>query len=127
MDRVDIQVQVPKVSLADLSEDPPDSSAAVAERVRMARDAQLRRWQASGWTLNSQVPGPVLRRTPWRLSSTTTATLDRALDLGQVTVRGYDRVLRLAWTSADLNGRTTPSAIDVGLALMYRTQGAVAA
>ena len=126
MDRVDIQVQVPKVSLADLSEDPPDSSAAVAERVRTARDAQERRWEPSGWTLNSQVPGPVLRRTPWRLPSTATATLDRALDLGQVTVRGYDRVLRLAWTSADLNGRPTPSAVDVGLALMYRTQGAVA-
>lgn len=127
MDRVDIQVQVPKVSLADLSEDPPDSSAAVAERVRQARDAQERRWRPQGWALNSQVPGPFLRRSPWRLPSATTATLDRALDLGQVTVRGYDRVLRLAWTSADLNGRSTPSAVDVGLALMYRTQGAVAA
>lgn len=127
MDRVDIQVQVPKVSLADLNEDPPDSSAAVAERVRQARDAQERRWRPQGWALNSQVPGPFLRRSPWRLPSATTATLDRALDLGQVTVRGYDRVLRLAWTSADLNGRSTPNAVDVGLALMYRTQGAVAA
>ena len=44
-----------------------------------------------------------------------------------MTVRGYDRILRLAWTSADLNGRTVPSPTDVGLALMYRTQGAVAA
>lgn len=127
LDRVDIQVQVPKVSLADLNEAPPDSSAAVAERVLTARAAQRRRWEPLGWTLNSQVPGPFLRRAPWRLSSSTTKTLDRALDLGQVTVRGYDRVLRLAWTSADLNGRTTPSATDVGLALMYRTQGAVAA
>lgn len=127
MDRVDIQVQVPKVSLADLSEDPPDSSAAVAERVRLARAAQASRWEPQGWTLNSEAPGPVLRRTPWRLPSRTTATLDRALDLGQVTLRGYDRVLRLAWTSADLHGRATPGPADVGLALMYRTQGAVAA
>lgn len=127
MDRVDIQVQVPKVSLADLSEDPPDSSAAVADRVLEARTAQAERWEAPGWSLNSQVPGPVLRRAPWRLPSSTTRLLDRALDLGQVTVRGYDRVLRLAWSSADLHGRTTPSLDDVGLALMYRTQGAVAA
>lgn len=127
LDRVDIQVQVPKVSLADLSEDPPDSSAAVGERVRAARSAQADRWGPHGWSLNSQVPGPVLRRTPWRLPSTSTSMLDRALDLGQVTVRGYDRVLRLAWTSADLHGRTTPTLQDVGLALMYRTQGAVAA
>ena len=127
LDRVDIQVQVPKVSLADLTEAPPDSSAAVAERVLAAREAQARRWGPQGWTLNSQVPGPFLRRAPWRLPSSTTAMLDRALDLGQVTVRGYDRVLRLAWTSADVNGRATPSPTDVGLALMYRTQGAVAA
>ncbi len=127
MDRVDIQVQVPKVSLADLSEDPPDSSAAVAARVADARAAQTERWEPHGWSLNSQVPGPVLRRAPWRLPSGTTRLLDRALDLGQVTVRGYDRVLRLAWSSADLHGRTIPSLDDVGLALMYRTQGAVAA
>lgn len=127
MDRVDIQVQVPKVSLADLSEDPPDSSSAVAARVLHARTAQARRWGPHGWTLNSQVPGPVLRRAPWRLPSATTRLLDRALDLGQVTVRGYDRVLRLAWSSADLHGRSTPSLDDLGLALMYRTQGAVAA
>lgn len=127
MDRVDIQVQVPKVSLADLSEDPPDSSAAVGARVAEARHAQAKRWPADSWQLNSQVPGPVLRRAPWRLPSATTRVLDRALELGQVTLRGYDRVLRLAWSSADLHGRTTPSVDDVGLALMYRTQGAVAA
>ena len=127
LDRVDIQVQVPKVSLAELHEAPSDSSAAVAERVLVARAAQSRRWAAHGWQLNSQVPGPVLRRAPWRLPSATTATLDRALDLGQVTLRGNARVLRLAWTSADLHGRPTPSPPDVGLALMYRTQGAVAA
>lgn len=127
MDRMDIQVQVPKVSLADLSENPPDSSAAVGARVVEARRAQARRWPADSWQLNSQVPGPVLRRAPWRLPSATTRVLDRALELGQVTLRGYDRVLRLAWSSADLHGRTTPSVDDVGLALMYRTQGAVAA
>ena len=127
MDRVDIQVQVPKVSLADLREAPSDSSAAVAARVLQAREAQASRWEPHGWLLNSHVPGPALRRGPWRLPSSSTAPLDRALDLGQLTLRGYDRVLRLAWTSADLNGRSTPGRVDVGLALMYRTQGAVAA
>ena len=127
LDRVDIQVQVPKVSLADLNEAPSDSSAQVALRVSQARHAQEHRWRPLGWSLNSQVPGPVLRRRPWRLPSAATAPVDRALELGQVTLRGYDRILRLAWTSADLNGRSTPSVLDVGLALMYRTQGAVAA
>lgn len=127
LDRVDIQVQVPKVSLADLSETPPDTSADIAARVRAARAAQRERWSDLGVHLNSQVPGPTLRRAPWRLSRSVTASLDRRLDLGEITGRGYDRVLRLAWTSADLFGRTVPSAEDIGLALMYRTQGAVAA
>lgn len=127
LDRVDIQVQVPKVSLADLSEAPPDSSAEIAERVLAARAAQAERWSGLGLTLNSHVPGPTLRRAPWRLPRSATAQLDRSLDQGHVTGRGYDRVLRLAWTSADLYGRTIPSPSDVGLALVYRTQGAVAA
>lgn len=127
LDRVDIQVQVPKVSLADLAEPSPDSSAEIAEKVLAARGAQSDRWSGLGLTLNSHVPGPVLRRAPWRLPRSVTAELDRALERGEVTGRGYDRVIRLAWTSADLFGRTVPSASDVSLALLYRTQGAVAA
>ncbi len=53
--------------------------------------------------------------------------LDRALDRGQLTVRGYDRVLRLAWTEADLDGRTVPTRDHVGRALLLRTRGRVAA
>ena len=57
----------------------------------------------------------------------TTVDLDRALDRGQLTLRGYDRVLRLAWTVADLAGHTTPDRCDLGLALTLRSQGPVAA
>jgi magnesium chelatase family protein len=53
------------------------------------------------------------------------AALDRALDRGQVTLRGYDRVLRLAWTVADLEGRNVPTRADVGTALTMRNQGSV--
>lgn len=127
MDRVDIQVLVPKVSLADLSEAPPETSAEVAARVAEARAAQASRWSGIGLRLNSQVPGPTLRRSPWRLPQAATSELDRSLEVGLVTGRGYDRVLRLAWTSADLFGRDVPSASDVGLALALRTSGAVAA
>jgi magnesium chelatase family protein len=43
-----------------------------------------------------------------------------------LTARGYDRVLRLAWTLADLALREVPEADDIGLALNLR-QAAVAA
>jgi magnesium chelatase family protein len=56
-----------------------------------------------------------------------TADLDRALDRGQITLRGYDRVLRLGWTVADLAGHDAPTRDDLGLALTLRNQGPVAA
>lgn len=127
MDRVDLQVLVPPVGRSAFGEKGGEPSAAVAERVAAAREAQRERWATLGWSTNAQVPGHVLRRPPWRLSSGATGFLDRSLDRGLVTLRGYDRVLRVAWTVADLGGRVSPSADDVGLALGLRHQGSVAA
>lgn len=127
MDRVDIQVVVPPVPRASLGDPTGESSAVVAVRVGKAREAQRERWSALGWTLNGDVPGHVLRRAPWRLAGSVTRDLDRALDSGQLTLRGYDRVLRLAWSAADLTGRAAPGADEVGLALGLRAQHARAA
>jgi magnesium chelatase family protein len=73
------------------------------------------------------VPGHVLRRAPFRLPGAATAALDRSLDRGAVTLRGYDRVLRVAWSVADLLGRDSPGAADVAMALGLRSGQLVAA
>ena len=52
-----------------------------------------------------------------------TAELDRAVDRGTLSLRGVDRVLRVAWTLADLAGRDAPARADVGEALLLRTRG----
>jgi magnesium chelatase family protein len=72
------------------------------------------------WTLNSQVPGAWLRGPQARLPVGMTASLDRALERGGITMRGYDRVLRVAWTLADLDGTSSPSADHIGRALYLR-------
>ncbi len=127
MDRVDLQILVPPVRRAAFAEQCGEASAVVAGRVAAARGAQRERWSAAGWVTNAEVPGHVLRRAPWRLPRVATGFLDRALDTGRLTLRGYDRVLRVAWTVADLGGRAVPSAEDVGLALSLRRHGSVAA
>ncbi|HEV7146287.1 MAG TPA: YifB family Mg chelatase-like AAA ATPase [Pedococcus sp.] len=127
LDRVDLQVKVPAVTRSSLSGDPGESSATVAERVSAARAAQRDRWNGTPWALNSQVPGGRLRRGRWRLPRSVTADIDRALDRGQLTLRGYDRVLRVAWTVADLGGRSSPTRQDLGRALALRNHGSVAA
>jgi magnesium chelatase family protein len=126
LDRVDIQLQLERVSLADFGQPrAEEDSSTVAERVRAARDRQLERLLPLGMETNSQVPGRVLRGA-LRLAAPTTRILDRALERGVLTARGYDRVLRLAWTLADLSRRDAPDTDDVGQALGLR-QAAVAA
>ncbi|KGN31884.1 hypothetical protein N802_19180 [Knoellia sinensis KCTC 19936] len=127
IDRVDIQVIVPPVSRAAFGDDHGEPSAVVLERVLCARAAQVERWVRHGWPTNAHVPGHALRRRPWRLGGAVTASIDRALDHGALTLRGYDRTLRLAWSVADRFGRTTPSADDVGLAFTLRSHGKAAA
>ncbi|MCA0336502.1 MAG: YifB family Mg chelatase-like AAA ATPase [Actinobacteria bacterium] len=126
MDRVDIRVTVPPVPRGAFVEASGEGSAAIGARVLQARGAQAERWRALPERLNGTVPGSVLRRPPFRLPSRVTATLDHGLDLGTLSLRGYDRVLRLAWSTADLSGHTTPTADDVGLALHLRSGGMAA-
>jgi magnesium chelatase family protein len=127
LDRVDIQVEVPQVSRAQMAADlRPETTAVVGSRVAEARAAQRERLMPLGRSVNGEVSGPDLRGA-LALAPAARQDLDRALDRGQLTVRGYDRVLRLAWTEADLDGRAVPSRDHVGRALLLRTRGRVAA
>ncbi|MDT0213754.1 YifB family Mg chelatase-like AAA ATPase [Rothia sp. ARF10] len=126
MDRIDIQADVPPVSRAAFADERGESSEVVLARVLAARAAQQERWASRGWQTNARVPGHALRRSPLRLPGSVTAPIDRALDRGLLTLRGYDRTLRLAWSSSDLSGRVRPTVDDVGLALTLR-RGSLAA
>ena len=127
LDRVDIQLQVDRVSLADFGQSGgAEDSATVGARVLAARARQLQRLQPWGMETNSQVPGRILRG-ELKLAAATTRILDHALERGVLTARGYDRVLRLAWTLADLGGREQPDGNDIGQALSLRQTASAAA
>ncbi|MEV8148931.1 YifB family Mg chelatase-like AAA ATPase [Arthrobacter sp. NPDC080073] len=126
LDRVDIQLQVERVSLADFGQSgAEEDTATVARRVHAARSRQRERLGRYGMETNSQVPGRVLRG-ELRLPSATTKILDTSLERGILTARGYDRVLRLAWTLADLGHRDQPHSDDIGQALGLRQAVAAA-
>ena len=123
LDRVDLQVEVHPVTRLDLApEASGEGTAQVAERVRRARATARERLTATPWTTNSEVPGTWLRA---RLGGDRSlfTDLDRALERGTLTLRGADRVLRVAWTLADLGGRGSPGPGEIGQALALRTRG----
>ncbi|BCJ66979.1 YifB family Mg chelatase-like AAA ATPase [Polymorphospora rubra] len=123
LDRIDVQVPLVPLRAAELiaAATPAEPSAVVAGRVRAARAAAAQRWADTGWRVNADVPGPHLRRARWRLPARDTEQLRRSLDTGALSARGYDRVLRMAWTIADLDGRDRPGAGDVAEASQLRS------
>ncbi|MFV2095178.1 YifB family Mg chelatase-like AAA ATPase [Micromonospora sp. LOL_014] len=123
MDRIDLQVSLTALRAVDLmtNQPPAEPTATVAARVAAAREAARQRWAGQGWRTNSVVPGPALRRPPWRLAAGETAALRRRLDVGAISARGFDRILRLAWSIADLDGRSRPDSTDIDEAIQLRT------
>ena len=127
LDRVDIQLQVERVSLADFGQaGAEEDTATVARRVLGARARQRERLTRYGLETNAQIPGRILRG-ELRLAPAVTRILDHSLERGVLTARGYDRVLRLAWTLADLGYREQPDTNDIGQALGLRQAAAAAA
>ena len=123
LDRIDIQFRVQRVTSAILrvaGQQERISSATARERVESARARSANRLADTPWTVNSHVPGAWLRGPAARLGSSITTAIDRALERGGITMRGYDRVLRLAWTLADLDDVDKPGADHIGRALYLR-------
>jgi magnesium chelatase family protein len=121
-DRIDILRHV----LPPTKDDPPElpgapreSSAAVRERVALARERQHERYAGREWRLNSQVPSAALAR-EWALPDAGRIRLDQEVLEGRLSRRGAVRVHRLAWTVADLRGSRAPSVADVDTAFRLR-------
>ncbi|MEG3629021.1 YifB family Mg chelatase-like AAA ATPase [Streptomyces poriticola] len=122
LDRVDLRVEVDRVTRTELtaSGSRGESTATVADRVRDARERSAARLTGTPWRSNSDIPGRELR-SRWHAAPGALDEAERNLERGALTARGLDRVLRVAWTVADLAGHDRPDAGDVALALQLRT------
>ncbi|MGO4594112.1 YifB family Mg chelatase-like AAA ATPase [Leifsonia sp. 2TAF2] len=125
LDRVDIRLTVRRLGLAALrsaAESHPSrrTSRHLRARVESARARAVERLQGTGWVRNADVAGSWLRAGERRLGASAIAPLDRALERGAITMRGYDRTLRLSWTLADLDDASSPDVDHVGRALFLR-------
>ncbi|MGF0116337.1 YifB family Mg chelatase-like AAA ATPase [Promicromonospora sp. Marseille-Q5078] len=122
LDRVDLQVDVLPVTRAErTARASGESSDAVARRVAVARAAARARLAGTPWSTNAEVPGRWLRERSG--GGDVLGPIERMVDRGVLSLRGADRVLRIAWTVADLGGRDAPTADDVSTAVTMRTRG----
>jgi magnesium chelatase family protein len=123
LDRIDLTVDVPPVTAADLALPPPaEGTAEVAARVGAARALQAERAAKSGEGvpgLNARAEGRWLE-TIAALDEPGRALLSRAAEAGSLSARGWTRTLRLARTIADLEGSAPVRRIHIAEALIYR-------
>ena len=125
MDRVDLTVILRPVRSAALLayQATGDSSAQVAAGVAEARAAAASRWLAAGagaGRSNATVASSALWAAGTRLPKQALRAAARAVDTGLLSARGYERVVRIAWSIADLDGRDRPVVGDVAEALDLR-------
>ena len=120
MDRIDIQTTVPPVTDPGFDDHRPrQHSAQIRKRVTRARQTAKERFRKQGWTCNAQISGEWLRQ---NTSAKARSVVDQALRKQRISLRGADRTMRLAWTLADLDGRTSPDADDVTTGILLRTR-----
>src|ERR1700760_3095609 len=123
MDRIDLRIEVPAVTAADLILPPPtEGSAEVAARVAAARDIQLARYEAAGLAgirTNAEAPAALLEEIA-KPDAQGQKLLRDAAETMRLSARGYHRVLRVARTLADLDGAEKIGRLHLAEALSYR-------
>jgi len=119
-DRVDIELQLRRVACTGGDAGERVSTAQARAQVEAARTRASARLRDTPWRRNAEVSGVWLREGPYAPPAAIRRPLDDALERGAITLRGYDRVLRVAWTLADLAGRDLLEPTDVGRALFLK-------
>lgn len=121
LDRFDIRIDVPPVPLAAMRKtDKGEASAAIAARVEVA---QKRQYERQG-CLNARLDGDLLTRFG-EADAAGQKLLDAVIDDGHMTARGFNRVLRVARTLADLGGLDRPDASNIATAIKWRRVASV--
>jgi magnesium chelatase family protein len=120
LDRIDLRVRVPRLTKHELlGATGGEPSSGVRTRVVEARDRQLDRYRDTEWTCNAHLPGPLARRQA-SLTGAAERLLGDAVDASALSGRGFDRVIKVARTIADLQGVLRVDVEHIAEALSYR-------
>jgi magnesium chelatase family protein len=120
LDRIDLHIELPAISLRELRAAPGEPSAVVARRIQAARDRQLARFgAASPNPVNSAMTPDDLRR-HCRVDAAGQRLLDQAFEKLGLSARALDRILKVARTVADLEGAAALTPTHLAEAIQYR-------
>jgi magnesium chelatase family protein len=118
LDQVSVKVSLQPVSREGLliGRAPGEPSAVTARRVAVARERSAARLAGTPWRLNAEIPGSQLHRA-FPPAAGALEPLKRAAELGRVSARGADQIVRVAWSLADLAAKGQPGTDEINLAI----------
>jgi magnesium chelatase family protein len=120
LDRIDIHVEVPAVPYKDLmDESNAESSTQIRKRVEAARRIQSQRFSRTKIYCNAQMSGRHLKK-HCRIDAASNRLLEAAIDKLGLSARAYNRILKIARTIADLDGKTDIQVDQISEAVQYR-------
>ncbi len=121
LDRLDIHIEVPQVNFDELSDKTKgEPSESIRARVNTARRIQVKRFEGTGISSNSQMTAEMTRRY-CVLTDAASMILKKSFDSLGLSARAYDRILRVARTIADLDGAELIDVPHIAEALQYRS------
>ncbi|CAB5071779.1 unannotated protein [freshwater metagenome] len=120
MDRIDLRVEVEPLGRVQLMHNElGTSSAQIRQRVMNARSFATRRFINESWTLNAQIPSRALR-TVYQPEAKAMNFLHSELDKEHISARGLHKIMRTAWSIADLSQHPKPTLEDTQRAFALR-------
>ncbi|MDD2486337.1 MAG: YifB family Mg chelatase-like AAA ATPase [bacterium] len=121
LDRIDMHIEMPRISQEQLMGRPDgESSLSIRERVQRARMLQQERYAGRKFHCNAKMDSRSVRKY-CRTGKDGTELLSRAMKSLGLSARAYDRILKVARTIADLDGKDNLEATHIAEAVQYRT------
>ncbi|MFQ5862635.1 MAG: ATP-binding protein, partial [Candidatus Brocadiales bacterium] len=121
LDRIDIHVEVPALESKDLKSDQTgETSTALRDKVKAARDTQYKRLNGHGHTTNAQMSGKLVKEYCVLDGEAETLLHQAMMELG-ISARGYNKILKISRTIADLEGSEKVRLEHISEAIQYRS------
>ncbi|MBR6765324.1 MAG: YifB family Mg chelatase-like AAA ATPase [Clostridia bacterium] len=120
LDRIDLHVEVDSVTYEELTGDAlAEPSESIRQRVQRAREIQKKRFEGTGIHCNAQMTSEMIAKY-CVIDKASQALLERAFTMLNMSARGYNRILKVARTIADLKGDESINAKHLTLAISFR-------
>jgi magnesium chelatase family protein len=121
LDRIDLHIDVPSVKYRALSaKETDESSAAVKERVKKARDVQIKRFESNGVMCNARMTEKQIHQF-CRIDEEAHKLIEMAIEKLGLSARAVNRILKVSRTIADLENDESIGTSHVAEAIQYRS------